>query len=136
MKIRIRSFVWVLALMVPSLLMAQGDQARKGQRGGDLIGSDKQAYLEVVKTSTGASFYPVDQNGGMLRTMPVNASITLVATDALTQDIRENIPLENGCFSVGPAGFDYPVYMYAIKYQLNGEDLVFKYRVPGVRPRN
>jgi hypothetical protein len=122
--------------MVPTFLMAQGDEARKGHRGGDLIGGDKQAYLEVVTTSTGASFYPVDQNGGMLRTMPVNASITMVAMDALTQEVRENIPLENGCFSVGPAGFDTPVYMYAIKYQHNGEDVVIKYRVPGVTPRN
>lgn len=131
----IRSFIWVLALMVPTLLMAQGDQVRKGQRGGDLIGGEKQAYLEVVKTGSGASFYPVDQNGGMLRTMPVNASITMVAADALTQDVRENVALENGCFSVGAASFDYPVYMYAIKYQVNGEDVVLKYRVPGVTPR-
>lgn len=135
MKNKLRSFIWALALLTPGFLMAQSDQAIKGKRGGDLLAASKEVYLEAVKKPNGMSFYPVNPAGDMLKTVPVSASITMVGTDALTTEVHDNVPLQDGCFTVGEAGFQYPVYMYAIKFQSNGEEVVVKYRLPGVTPR-
>lgn len=116
--------------LVLSVIFTANAQEAKGSRGGAIIGEDVVKF-EFVNVGNKFSFYPVDQNGGMLKTVPTSADISLTLQLTSEHEDFKNVPFENGCFSVTKSS-DLQVFIVYIKTQNKDKEITVKYRIPGV----
>lgn len=116
--------------LVLSVIFTANAQESKGPRGGAIIGEDVVKF-EFVNVGNKFSFYPVDQNGGMLKTVPTSADISLTLQLTSEHEDFKNVPFENGCFSVTKSS-DLQVFIVYIKTQNKDKEITVKYRIPGV----
>jgi hypothetical protein len=116
--------------LVLSVIFTANAQEAKGPRGGVLIGEEAVKF-EFVNVGNKFSFYPVDQNGGMLKTVPTSADISFTLQLTTEHEDYNNVPFENGCFTVTRSS-EVPVFIVLIKTQNKDKEIVVKYRVPGV----
>lgn len=124
-----------LIFMVPMGLNAQStDGVVKGKRGGYLIGGEQQVNFEVVTTGTTLKFYPCTNDGSALTETPASADITIIAIETTQKVTQNEIPLQDGSFTMN-YDLDYPIYMYAVSYSMNGKTETVKFRVPGAQAR-
>jgi hypothetical protein len=119
--------------LVLSVIFTSNAQESKGPRGGVLIGEEAVKF-EFVNVGNKFSFYPVDQNGGMLKTVPTSADISFTLQLTTEHEDYNNVPFENGCFTVTRSS-EVPVFIVLVKTQNKDKEIVVKYRVPGIAGR-
>lgn len=124
-----------LMFMVPVGLNAQStDGVVKGKRGGYLMGGEQQVNFEVVTNGTTIKFFPCGADGNALAEAPSVADITIVSVETSQKVAQTEVPLQDGSFTLNYT-LDYPIYMYAVSYTLNGATNTVKFRVPGAQAR-
>jgi hypothetical protein len=116
--------------LVLSVIFTANAQEAKGPRGGAMIGEEAVKF-EFVNVGNKYSFYPVDQKGGMLKTVPTFADINFTLQLTTEHEEYKKVPFENGCFTVTRTS-DVPVYILLVKTQYKDKDIAVKYRMPGV----
>ena len=127
-----KKLVFLFIIVLPALCFAQPDSG-KGKRGGHLIPVSAQSALsfEIVDNGSTVSFYPMDREGNTPSVALENVDITVVALSTTVQLNEKNVQLREGAFTV-PSSMDYPVYMYAISYTIDGKAYAVKHRLEGV----
>lgn len=130
MKKHLLSFFFTLALLVPVALQAQTPEAGKGKHGGFIVGGEQQVYFEIVDDGTKITFYPCDKSGDILKVVPTVADLSVVYLLTTEQYQQKSVELNSGAFTMVPPR-DYPVYMYSISYDFNGQHNAVKFRKPG-----
>ncbi|MBK7965410.1 MAG: hypothetical protein IPK10_09055 [Bacteroidetes bacterium] len=124
-----------LIFMVPMGLNAQTTEGvAKGKRGGYIIGEEQQINFEVVTNGSTLKFYPCSADGVSLTEAPAVADITIIAIETSQKLTQNEIPLKDGSFTM-EYNLDYPIYMYAVSYTMNGKTDTVKFRVPGAQAR-
>jgi hypothetical protein len=131
MKKHLFTLILSLIFIVPMGLNAQSTEGvAKGKRGGYIMGGEQQVNFEVVTNGTTLKFFPCTADGSALTEAPATVDITIIAIETTKKVTQTEIPLIDGSFTVN-YNLDYPMYMYAVSYTMNGQQNTMKFRVPG-----
>jgi hypothetical protein len=135
MKKHLLTLILSLIFIVPVSLNAQSiDVVAKGKHGGYLMGGEQQVNFEVVTNGSVIKFFPCGADGSALAEAPAVADISVIAIETSKMVTQNAVPLQDGSFSV-TYELDYPIYMYAVSYTMNGTTNTVKFRVPGAEAR-
>ena len=103
---------------------AQNREFPKGKLGGDIIGSGDVRF-EVIKTSTVASFYPIDKDGNLIKKAPEQIEIDVLYLAEQTSFIYNPTIDNEGRYSV-TLDPEKIVYYFFVKGTFNDKLVEFK----------
>ncbi|MFM7015798.1 MAG: hypothetical protein ACKOX3_05650 [Bacteroidota bacterium] len=125
----------VIMFMFVGLVKAQtSESVAKGMHGGAVFGKGDLKF-EYVEKGSDVLVYPMDGKGGMLKTVPVSATVTVVPMAAKLVQEFKNVEFKDGCFKVTRDNVELPVYVVAISTTYNDKVYDAKYVVPNVQAR-
>ena len=124
-----------ITFLLGGIVNAQtSENVAKGMHGGIIFGNQDLKF-EFIEKGSDVLVYPVAADGGMLKVVPVKATINIVPMAIKMGQAFKDVLFENGCFKITRDDGSLPIYIVGITTFLNDKQYDAKYVSPNVQPR-